>query len=184
VTPDEIERALKQTPLPRGVALVMMRDDISRPRLLPATAPGAWLAEIYLARKNGLPLYWPRAANRPRPTRFLASIVTDNDPLVNMLRIENAAAHLVAYAKEKLRRRALGLKGSRTLRKRGAFTIGPGRPRGILRSMEKTGSNRDRNCVSCGRRHRRSPCQEEGPGGGRRAELLVTACGPPAVAAT
>lgn len=139
--------ALQKTPIPSYVKLDPHRYDPAWPRL---TWVGSQLqASVYLVRKNGLSVYLPTSANRPRRTRFLASFIVDLDPLVNMRRIENAAILLRNYAKRKLQQRAAGLKSARTRRLRGNQGRGPGRPRGILRSMEKTGSNRGRRCVRC-----------------------------------
>lgn len=139
--------ALQKTPIPSYVKLTTLREDIAWPKLDYQT--GQWQASVYLVRKNGLPVYLPTAANRPRRTRFVASFIVDLDPLVNMRRIQNAAILTREYAKRKLQQRQAGLKSAETRRLRGNQTRGPGRPRGILRSMEKTGSNRGRRCVRC-----------------------------------
>lgn len=150
---DAIERALRRTPLPAGVSLTMRRSDVERP-LVTQQPDGSWRASIYAVRKNGLPLWWPKAANRPRPLRFSATFVAQDSELANALRVQIVAAALLNRAQKKLAARRGGLRAARTLRRGAGFFKGPGRPRGILRSMEKTGSNRDRNCVSCGRCHR------------------------------
>jgi hypothetical protein len=149
---EAIERALRRTPLPRGVALTMRKDDISRP-LVAQQPDGSWQASIYAVRKNGLPLWWPKAANRPRPQRFVAKFVAQASELTNMLRVHSAAQVLLEMAEGKLRNRRSGLRAARARRRGAGFHKGPGRPRGILRSMEKTGSNRDRLCVRCEVRH-------------------------------
>jgi hypothetical protein len=147
---------LRKTPLPKGVALVLERDD-PRPRI--SSGETHWFGTIYLVRKNGLPLYMPPSAKRATRLRFLAGFVADVDPLVNMIHIEEAARGLVLYAAEKLANHRAGMKAAKTMRDRKSARRGPGRPRGILRSMEKTGSNRPRNCLRCGGKHGSSPCR-------------------------
>jgi len=150
---DEIERALLRTPIPRGVALTMRKDDIARP-LISRTDEGFCQASIYVVRKNGLPLWWPRSARRHRPLKFLASFIVQQSELTNYMRIRDAAKNLLAFAEKKMKARKWGLKAARTKRRTGVgFFRGPGRPRGILRSMEKKGSNPERLCVRCDVRH-------------------------------
>lgn len=156
--------ALRRTPLPRGVALLKRKDDISQPRIeADPIIAGGWIATIYAVRKNGLPLYWPRSAKRQRPTLFTRIVVVTDNPLVNVFRIRNAAKPLLEYAARRLRARRRAIRAARTAMRRGTHVPGPGRPRGILRSMEKTGSNRDRRCLDCGWRHLhlRKPCRIE-----------------------
>lgn len=147
--------ALRKTPVPSYVKLVTTREDATWPKVAyrhygaEQESAGAWQASVYLVRKNGLPIFWPTSANRPRRTLFVASFVVDLDPLVNMRRLENVTIALRTYAKRKLQQRQAGLKSAETRRLRGNQARGPGRPRGILRSMEKTGSNRGRRCVRC-----------------------------------
>ena len=155
--PHAIEEALRRTPLSRGVALMMRKDDIERP-LISQLPDGSWYATIYVVRRNGLPLWWPPAANRPRRTRFAATFIAQASELTNMLRAQSVAKRLLELAKVKLARRMRGLKAARAQRAGVGFHRGPGRPPGILRSMEKSGSNRDRKCPECRRRHHMKPC--------------------------
>lgn len=156
---DAIRAALRKTPIPSWVKLVVEQDDPSRAKLVAsATVPGAWIAGIYAVRKNGLPLYWPATTKRSRAQRFIGSFVVTADTMTNWFRISDAARVLLEHARKRLKARRGALKAVRTMRRRGTQKAGPGRPRGILRSMEKTGSNRDRNCPDCGNRHRKTPC--------------------------
>jgi len=154
-----IEKALLRTPLDRGIALTMRRDEIERP-LVTQQPDGSWIASIYVVRKNGLPLWLPRSAKRHRAKKFVATFTAEASELANMMRARSAAKILLETARVAMKRHRGGMKAARTRRRSGVpFFKGPGRPPGIPRAMEKTGSNRDRNCVSCGRRHYPRPCQ-------------------------
>jgi hypothetical protein len=159
-----VAQALRQTPLPRGVALLMRKDDISQPRIEPhPEVAGAFIAAIYVVRKNGLPLYLPACTKRLRKKLFVATVVASADSVTNAIRFENAAAQLLQRSRVRMARYRGGKKSGRTRRRDGTLTAGPGRPRGISQAMEKTGSNPRRLCLDCGRRHKRllTPCRPE-----------------------
>lgn len=151
-----VEEALRRTPVPPWVALVTLRSDPTRPRVLPQGG-GGWLGLIRLVNKKGLPVWFPGTARRAKQP-FVASFVATEDPVTNLLRVENAAEALRRWAKLRLSLRRRGKLSMKARKASGNAQTAP-RPRGILRSMEKTGSNRDRMCVRCDVRHvPKRPC--------------------------
>lgn len=144
----EIEEALKKTPLEPWVMFVTHREDPSRP--LVTQLEGVWEATLYLVNAKGRPVWWPASKERARPTKFHASFGATTDATSNYLRARNAAILLREYAKRKLSARRAGLKAAATKRRLGIVLTG--RPKGIPRALERTGKNRDRLCLDCGKK--------------------------------
>ena len=150
-----IEQALLKTPLERNVRLEMDRQDPSRP-LLRQVGPLEDEAVLYLVNKKGLPIWWPASHERRQAQKFFATFIVSLDVPTNFRRAQQAAYSLANFARKKLAARRWGLKAARTAKRRGYKP--KGRPPGIPRAQERTGTNRGRLCLECGQKagsHRR-----------------------------
>ncbi|HEY6547623.1 MAG TPA: hypothetical protein VI589_06945 [Vicinamibacteria bacterium] len=161
--PLDVEKALKATPIPKGIVLEKRKDDPTRPVLredVDSFGWKRWLVTILPVDARGRVYSKPPAAKRPRPVRFCGYVPVGASAVANMRRIEERSRELLDEVRRFLAHRARSLKAARTARLRGTAKAGPGRPPGITRAMEKTGSNRARMCPYCRGGHRRGPCRE------------------------
>lgn len=137
-TRSQIEAALAKTPLEPHVRLKMVRGSITEPLLVEVN--GEWRATVYLVKKDGTPV-WSRTVARADRRYITATFIATPHPTVNYLRAKKAAE----IAK------ALGAKKGGGKPHRPAT----GRPPGIKRSQERTGTNPNRLCPDCRMPHRR-----------------------------
>lgn len=154
--PELVEKSLLQCPPPKGVALLMRQEDISRPLI--HLVDGRWQAAIYVVKKNGLPDWMPLSARRRRRQRSVAIFNVSGNPLIDILAMMMAARALKRKHERKMGCIHRGLLSS----KRRVQHAGPGRPRGILKSMEKPAGQGTPYCRRCNCLHPIGPCPRPG----------------------